>query len=68
MYHRTLRWYNHITTLRFKDFPECKQIDNITLCALSSKRDVVIIHTDINTCNSYHQESQFIPYLSVNVP
>ena len=29
--------------------------------------DVVIIHTDVNTCNSYHQESQFIPYLSVNV-
>ena len=33
-------------------------------------KNVVIIHTDktsdINTCNSYHQESQFMPYLSVN--
>ena len=39
MYHRTLRWYNHITTLkRFKDFPDCEQIDTSTLCALSSKQ------------------------------
>ena len=46
---------------------EISRTENMFSYSYKGHRDVGIIHTDVNTCNSYHQESQFIPYLSVNV-